>query len=747
MARINRTDLYIYDGVVTDNDYIIGSDGDGTGAKTKSYRMSDVRDFLLSGLSPSTGGTMRYTEYEYNGVLITPSAVVNLITPAFVVLPYHIFVLNLNGDKYILKLQDVTIGNLQTPVADSDFISLRGDVSLGDGLDILKGYNATNKKHEFYSLKSTSLNLSKETSLSVETGNILVEMKTDFLSNVSVGGETLYKGYNALTSNHEFKGIKDSVSLDVSSNATDLSIEIKESSQNIGTGLNVYKEFDGTAKKHKFRSISTSNLDIEYSLDGNEITINTPVLESNKSFYVDSNYSGAVEEGSESKPFKTLNKALDAFIGTGTWYNPQNKGYKITMLSYAVLQETAGTGYTGRTNLDINNLHIVGNGYYLNLPANPSLNYYPISTRRMVSNMPKTASKLNFEITQTYDNVIIQRIGTDAVVDHLNYAYPTVTHSGAYSDPQNGSYMNLIGVTITNDTAYQVISPSDWNTVPDPDNSGNPATLFGNIIYTSITQPVGVPMLKTEGMNWDKEGYLSLSGDIRLSNFTGTGLSIINTTFTNSDKITFSRNQKLILCQSVISGIYYRKIGQHYITCDNVRYFALNTDGPATIPQLTAIVIIGITPTAVKYYIGGSESWIKAINSSVGNVLSSYIEGGYNNIFQVDGTSSISIFNSNHSSSRAYATNGYYEVIAPLPLTAKTAYLANVTCVDFKVDSTGTDKSKIKEVYGEKNSINGYQHNNTGVPTYASNSAAIADGLFKGMQYANTTTGVLSRVY
>ena len=741
MARINRTDLYIYDGVVTDNDYIIGSDGDGTGAKTRSYRMKDVRDFLLAGLSPIEGGTMRYTEYEYNGILTTPSAVVNLITPAFVVLPYHVFILNLNGDKYLLKLQDVTVGNLQTPVADSDFILLRGDVSLGDGLDILKGYNVTNKKHEFYSLKSTSLNLSKETSLSVETGNILVEMKTDFLSNVSVGGETLYKGYNALTSKHEFKGIKDSVSLDVSSNTTDLSIEIKESSQNIGTGLNVYKEFDGTAKKHKFRSISTSNLDIEYSIDGNEITINAPVLESNKSFYVDLNYTGTVEEGSESKPFKTLNKALDAFIGTGYWYNPQNKGYKITLLSYAVLQETNGVGYTGRTNLDINNLHIVGNGYYLNLPANPSANYYPISTRRMVSAMPKTANKLNFEVTQTYENVIIQRIGTDAVVDHLNYAYPTVTHAGAYSDPQNGSYMNLINVTITNDTAYQVNTPADWTTVPNPDDSGNPSTLFGNTIYVSTVQPVGVPMLKTEGMSWNKEGYLSLSGETRLSNFTGTGISITNTTFTNSDKIIFSRNQRLILCQSVISGIYNRKISQHYITCDNVRYFALNTDGPATIPQ------VANTIGGTKYFIGGSESWIKAINSSSGNILSSYIEGGYNNIFQADGTSIVSIYDSNHASARAYATNGYYEIIAPLPLTAKTVYLSNVVCIDFKVDSTGADKSKIQEVFGEKNSINRYQHNNTGVPTYASNAAAITGGLFKGMQYANTTTGVLSRVY
>lgn len=741
MARISRTDLYIYDGVVSENDFIIGSDGDGIGSKTRSYRLKEVRDFLLAGLSPIEGGTMLYTEYEYNGGLTSPAAVLNALNPVMTILPYHLLVVNVNGDRYILKLQDLVVGFTQTPIADSDFILLRGDVSLGDGLDVLKGYNATSNKHEFYSLKSTSLDLSKETILSIETGNILVEMKTDILLNVTSGGESVYKGYNSVNSKHEFKGIKDSTSLDVSSNATDLSIEIKESSQNLGAGFNVYKEFDGTTKKHKLRSISTSNLDIEYSIDGNEITINAPVLESNKSFYVDSNYSGTSEEGSESKPFKTLNKALDAFIGTGTWYNPQNKGYKITLLSYAVLQEAAGVGYTGRTNLDVNNLHIVGNGYYLTLPANPSTNYYPISTRRMVNAMPKTASKMDFEVTQTYENVIIQRVGTDAVVDHFHYAYPTVTHAGAYSDPQNGSFMNLVDVSITNDTAYQVDTPSDWSTVSNPDDSGNPVKFFGNTVYTSIIQTVGAPMVKTEGMNWNKEGYLSFSGETRLSNFTGTGLAITNTTFTNSDKIIFSRNQKLILCQSVASGIYNRKIGQYYITIDNSRYFALNTEGPATIPQ------VADTIGGTKYFIGGSESWIKATNSSVGSVLSSYIEGGYNNIFQADGTSAISIFDGNHSSARAYATNGYYEVISPLPATAKTAYLSNVVCLDFKVDSTGTDKSKIQEVFGEKNSIDGYQHNNTGALPYASNAAAIADGLFKGMQYANITTGVLSRVY
>ena len=744
MARINRTDLYIYDGVVSDNDFIIGSDGDSVGANTKNYRMKDVRNFLLAGLSPIVGGTMQYTEYTYNGGLTSPAAVLNALNPVFVVLPYHIVVVSVNGDKYILKLQDVTVGFSQTPIADSNFILLRGDVSLGDGLDVLKGYNVATKKHEFYSLKSTSLNLSKETISSIETGNILVEMKTDINLNVGVGSENIYKGYNSANSKHEFKGIKDSISLDVSSDATDVSIEIKENLQTIGTGVSVYKEFDGTTKKHKLRSINSSAGSINVTLVGDSVNIDLPIDVNNKSFYVDSNSLSPTEEGTLGKPFKTLNKALDAFIGTTpySWYNPENKGYKITLLSSVALQATAGTGYTGRDNLDINNLHIVGNGYYLNLSANPSIAYYPISTRRMVSDMPKTANKLNFEVIQTYENVIIQRIGTDTIIDHLNYAYPTVTHSGPYSPSQNGSYMNLIDVTMTNDTDYRSTSVSGtWNTIPNPDDSGNPATFFGNTIYASNIHPTGEPVLKSEGMHWDKEGCLLISGDTKIFNFTGVGLSLKNTVFTNGGTLSFGRNKTLILYDNIVSGVYTRKTNQYYVTCDDVRYFALRTNGPSNMPKLAE------SAGGTMHFIGGSISWIKAINNSIGNIVSSYIEGGYHSVILVDGSSSISVFDSDHSSAESYSGNGYYEVISPLPSVAKTVFLSNVTCVDFKVDSTGFDKSKIQTVYGEKNSINGYQHNNTGALPYASNADAITNGLFAGMEYLNTTSGMLSKVY
>lgn len=341
MARISRTDLYIYDGVISDNDFVIGSDGD-LASKTKSYKIKDLRDYLLAGLSPITGGTLKYSEYNYSGVMTSPAALFNALNPVFVVLPYNVVIVNMNGDRYMLKLQDVTVGFNQAAIADSDFILLKGDVSLGDGIDVLKGYNISSKKHEFYSLKSTSLTLSKETSSGTETGNILVEMKTDINLNVGVGSENIYKGYNSFNSKHEFKGVKDSLSIDVSSDATDVSLEIKENLQPLGTGISVYKEFDGTTKKHKVKGLKSDTLSITTTAD--DVNVEIPDLSAN-TIYVNNKYAGLDSNGSKTKPYKTIAAGVTGYIGSGTRNAPEKAGY--------ILYVERGNGTYSEENLNL----------------------------------------------------------------------------------------------------------------------------------------------------------------------------------------------------------------------------------------------------------------------------------------------------------------------------------------------------------------------------------------------------------
>lgn len=554
-------------------------------------------------------------------------------------------------------------------------------------------------------------------------------------------GISIYKGYNILNSTHEFKGVTNSVSIDVSSSSTDLSLNIKENLQSLTqSGFSIYKEFDGTTKKHKLRTISSSTLNIDYNLDESMITIDTIVSTSNLSFYVDESSVATEEDGSEARPFKTINKALDTFIGLGDWEYPQYAGYKITLLSSVTLLSTAGVGYTGRVNLDINSLYIIGNGHYLNLSTNPSPDYYPISTRRMVGSASRTPGlTLETSIGQVYENLYLQRMGTNAIVDHLNFAYPGVTQSSPNSPSQNTSQLTFKDVIFTNDTDYLTLNPSNWQTVPDPNDSGNPVTFFGQTVYVSPTQSVGVPMVKNEDMAWNKEGYLTFEGITRFYNGTGVYLAIKNTTF-NSGELSFGRNQTRILYDSILAGVYKPKTNQYYITCEDVSWCGIRTNGPVTIP--TVVDVFG----GNSYYIGGSDAWIKMINSNL-YLNSSNIEGGYNNIIQADGDSYISIGDSLQSNTYLHDSHGHYKVIAPLPTISTTFRVTDSTIYGVILDSTGVDKSYVSEVLGVNNVINGYSHNNNGTPTYADNAAALLAGLFKGMEYVETGTGVLKSVY
>lgn len=537
------------------------------------------------------------------------------------------------------------------------------------------------------------------------------------------------------------QGFKDSVSINIDSSSPDVSLEIKEIAENVGTeGTTVYKEFDSVTKKHRFKKIKTTNLVIT-EVDGS-INIDTPVDENNRSFFVDQAWNGT-QKGTLAQPFKTLNKAITAFIGTGTWMNPQFEGYKITLLSSVELYSTSGVDYIGMNNLDVNTLDIVGNGNYLTLQANPSVDYYPISTRRMVASM--LGANLNTQvlprdIKMRFKDLTIQRVGTSAIVDNFNYSYPKVTLISAISPSQPIVDLDFDNIVFTNDSDLGVPAPgSGWETVPDPNNGGADSVFFGSKIYVSDTIPVPLaPMLKTEGYSWNKEGYLSVKDVIMVNSF-GTYIYAEKTSF-SFGKINLARNQTRILYDSFTAGIYTPKTGQYYIELKDCNFTQFSTKGPQTIPSV-AVSLGGNTE-----YIGGSDAWLKMTNSSC-IIHEANIEGAFNNIINSNGLVNVNINNMLSPGSKSREVHGFHRIVGTLPATSLADNISTSTIVDVKVDSTGVDKSYIGEVRGLNNNINYYRHNNTGVAKYANNADAITAGLFRGMEYENSSTGVLSRVY
>jgi hypothetical protein len=121
MARIKT---YTVDTTVSDKDIVIGTDGDNNG-KTKNFQVSDLRQYLLSGLDPETGGNLKITTISATDeVNLTPEDYFNNSEEPIVVLHYEIVFLILNGRTFIFRKNNDIYGVGETQVISSDFTEI-----------------------------------------------------------------------------------------------------------------------------------------------------------------------------------------------------------------------------------------------------------------------------------------------------------------------------------------------------------------------------------------------------------------------------------------------------------------------------------------------------------------------------------------------------------------------------------------------------------------------------------------------
>jgi hypothetical protein len=124
MSRMNSFDVA---GRVDDTSLLVGTEVSKKVASIKNYRIDAVRRFILAGLSPETGGLLKYHEISYDGSEYSkPADFVNSLVPTVDVLRYHVLVVTMNEDKYLFTRQGVTIGDNMDVVEDEDFIALSG---------------------------------------------------------------------------------------------------------------------------------------------------------------------------------------------------------------------------------------------------------------------------------------------------------------------------------------------------------------------------------------------------------------------------------------------------------------------------------------------------------------------------------------------------------------------------------------------------------------------------------------------
>lgn len=147
MTKISNDTVYIVDTDVSDLDSLIGTDGNTLAKKTKNFLLGQLKTYLKSGLSPLTGGVLRFTEISYTGELYANvAALINALDPVFVIDQYHVVIVNLNESKSILKLQDRSVGIELPAVLITDFISLPTSIGATgpQGIQGVPGTNGTN---------------------------------------------------------------------------------------------------------------------------------------------------------------------------------------------------------------------------------------------------------------------------------------------------------------------------------------------------------------------------------------------------------------------------------------------------------------------------------------------------------------------------------------------------------------------------------------------------------------------------
>lgn len=346
MTKIKNKVSYVVKTPLSLTDYAVGTNSEDLGVgmakgQTISMQMVDIRNVVIAGLSPEIGGTLKITELEYTGVLTSPASVANALDPVYIVSAYEVLIFNINGNKYLLKLQDVTIGDGEPDISDSDFITIVAIKNLGDGTAVMTGYNADGEI-EFRSLKSTG------NDISVVSGNIVIDPKAG--TSVGDAGVDVYKGLNATTKIHEIRKAK-STGFDVTIDGDSVRYETKAGGNLGTTGFQIYKGINATTKIHEFNTIDTEDFEIKET--AGVLSINFVKTNDAPKFYVNSGYDiggTAPETGSLAKPFKTLAPALVKYIGSGTAEAPQNFGAEI------VVQK--GIGYTFTGNLNVAGLTI-----------------------------------------------------------------------------------------------------------------------------------------------------------------------------------------------------------------------------------------------------------------------------------------------------------------------------------------------------------------------------------------------------
>ena len=245
----------------------------------------------------------------------------------------------------VLEMIDDQLGN--PPVVPAVYIE-----NIGTGSELYKGMSNLGYQ-QFRTLLSGTEELTIVEGTNEITFNVDLPapptIPTYSASNAGNLGIGVYKNNTVVGNNTQFN-FKNIVATNTGATGTELLNAVSDTSDNITI----------SAKK-----IASDSLIITES--AGIINIETPTIVDIPRFIVNSASQAPTEDGTLSKPYKTVQGALTAFVGTGTAISPQFAGAEI------VIQKGVGYNFTG--NFNYNNVTIIlEEGSSIN--SNPSASDY-----------------------------------------------------------------------------------------------------------------------------------------------------------------------------------------------------------------------------------------------------------------------------------------------------------------------------------------------------------------------------------
>lgn len=377
------------------------------------------------------------------------------------------------------------------------------------------------------------------------------DFATNYFQLINVGGGAeVYKGVN-LSGAKEIRSItKTGDLIVVSQNTNDINITIDEDElvnfvggneslydvNNLSDGAEVYKDSVtvGNTTTFNLRSLKSDTLVITENED--DITIETNVVEL-QDFIVDTRFSGEVyeEKGTYAKPYKNLNNAILAYIGTGTRVDPEFEGARILCIG--------GQSHTFTENLSINNL-------ILEIEDGTTIRYvgtdlYPIDFRTLQTTTGGYGNQnRNIKITLKGKGTFI----TEKLLAYIVHSGSLVTDSPRYSNTL--IIENLQALSIYKlDEFNENITKSDLS--PWISNSQPCTFYFGT---------VNEPMIVAEGQD---------VSDPIADNFLMTSLEITGSIITCISQQVIKNTSSYIRCKNTTLKHNHSSSGFTYITADD----------------------------------------------------------------------------------------------------------------------------------------------------------------------------------